>query len=163
MADKMTIWGVGWKFAWLSFVFAYSIAFLNNFFFPQLRFTVLNFPTALAIGVLLIGRGLIMLFSAGKLVRKAFREGRLETRGIYSVTRNPIYAAWIIYIIPGFVIISRYTLCLLIPFIMYLIFKSLIKSEDTYLEQKFGDEYRNYRKNVNELIPWKKKKPQEKA
>jgi len=36
---------------------------------------------------------------------------------------------------------------------MYAIFKVLIKKENDYLEQQFGDEYRAYRKKVRELFP----------
>ena len=36
---------------------------------------------------------------------------------------------------------------------MYLIFKKLIKAEELYLEEQFGEAYLKYKSEVNLLIP----------
>jgi protein-S-isoprenylcysteine O-methyltransferase Ste14 len=41
---------------------------------------------------------------------------------------------------------------LLTPWIAYAIFRRLIHRVDEYLEQRFGQAYRDYRRRVNEVI-----------
>jgi hypothetical protein len=78
----------------------------------------------------------------------------LATTGIFGVVRNPIYSAWIVFLIPGLVSLSRSWLLLLTPLVAYLVFKFRIRREDEYLEKRFGQAYRDYRRRVNEIIPW---------
>ncbi|HSM77430.1 MAG TPA: hypothetical protein VLT57_07390, partial [Bryobacteraceae bacterium] len=54
---------------------------------------------------------------------------------------------------PGLALLLRYWPMLLTPLVAYAIFKSLIHREDKYLEQRFGQPYRDYRRSVNEVIP----------
>lgn len=84
----------------------------------------------------------------------AFKKTELVTDGIFGIVRNPIYSAWIVFIIPGMVIYSRSWPALLTPLVAYLAFKVSIKQEEEYLEEHFGQAYREYRSMVNEIIPW---------
>ncbi len=72
---------------------------------------------------------------------------------IRSLVRHPIYSAWIVFIVPGLGLLSRSWPVLLTPLVAYAVFKLLIRREDEYLEQRFGDDYLRYRMQVNELIP----------
>jgi len=42
---------------------------------------------------------------------------------------------------------------LTVPMLMTLVFKKLIKVEELYLEEQFGEEYLKYKSEVNLLIP----------
>lgn len=153
MKNKMTIWGIGGTLAWTSVIFSVVIIFINRHLLPGWRFSHLPAVVVWGIGGLFILDGMVILFFSIRSITRAFRNDKLTMAGAYSVVRHPLYSAWIVFIVPGIVLISRYILCWLIPIFMYVVFKALIKKEDDYLEQKFGDEYRNYRKRVNELFP----------
>jgi protein-S-isoprenylcysteine O-methyltransferase Ste14 len=81
----------------------------------------------------------------------------LATAGLFGIVRNPMYAAWIVFIIPGLVLLTRSWPLLLTPLVAYTAFKLLIRRENEYLEKRFGEDYRKYRAEVNELFPWPRK------
>ena len=83
---------------------------------------------------------------------------KLATTGIFGLTRNPIYSAWIVFIIPGLVLLSRSWPLFLTPFVAFVVFKARIGREDEYLERHFGDEYRTYKVQVNEVVPFPRRK-----
>jgi len=153
MTKKMTIWGIGWTLVLTGVPFAVVIGYLNSRFLPNLRLSFLPQAAAWIAGGILILCGVAMLFMSAGAVRKAFREGMLVTSGVFSLIRNPIYCAWIVLILPGIVLISRSVLLWLVPALMYVVFKMLIKKEDGFLEERFGDEYRQYRAKTGELFP----------
>jgi protein-S-isoprenylcysteine O-methyltransferase Ste14 len=97
--------------------------------------------------------GIPMLFVAGKAATLAYNSDKLATTGIFGLTRNPIYSAWIVFIIPGLVLMSRSWPLYLTPLMAYMIFKARIGRENEYLERHFGDEYQTYKDQVNELVP----------
>ena len=74
--------------------------------------------------------------------------------GIFGLTRNPIYAAWIVFIIPGLAMFSRSWPMMLTPIVAFVTFKIWIRRENEYLEKRFGDAYREYRARANEFVPW---------
>ena len=84
----------------------------------------------------------------------AYNSDKLATAGLFGFVRNPMYAAWIVFIIPGLVLLTRSWPLLLTPLVAYSAFKLLIRRENAYLEKRFGDAYRRYRVEVNELFPW---------
>lgn len=106
--------------------------------------------------------GIPMLIVAGRAAALAYRSDTLATTGIFGVVRNPIYSAWIVFIIPGLVLFSRSWPLFLTPVIAYIIFKVRIGREHEYLEKRFGEEYRTYKTQVNELVPFPKVKTESK-
>lgn len=72
--------------------------------------------------------------------------------GIFSHTRNPIYLG-VIFLLPalGFIINSIWLILAIIP-VYYLIHFLLILPEEKYLEDRFGDEYRDYADRVRRWI-----------
>jgi protein-S-isoprenylcysteine O-methyltransferase Ste14 len=67
--------------------------------------------------------------------------------------RHPVYAVWILLIAPGLLLITGVLFLSALPFIMYAFFRQLIVDEDRYLEQKFGQDFLDYKKRVNSVIP----------
>jgi protein-S-isoprenylcysteine O-methyltransferase Ste14 len=158
MSSEMTRWGVGPKFTLISIIYAIVIFLLHLVWFPSLTFVILGREVNLVIGMILIIVGLLIFLIPVFTIDKYFFEGKLCTIGIYSFIRHPIYGAWIVFIVPGIVIISGSLLGISIPIFMYAIFKILIPKEEAYLEKKFGEEYLEYKKKVNALFPtiWRK-------
>ena len=76
----------------------------------------------------------------------------LVTSGPYRFTRNPIYLGFfLIYL--GFTLLAG-TLWGLIasPFLIWTITHAVIHAEEIYLEDKFGDTYKEYRSRVRQWI-----------
>jgi protein-S-isoprenylcysteine O-methyltransferase Ste14 len=110
-----------------------------------------------ATGGLLLAIGLPMLAVGVRAMTLAFRSDQLATTGVFGLVRNPIYSAWIVFIIPGIVLLSRSWPLLLTPVVAYLAFKTVIRRETEYLDKRFGEAYRTYESCVNELFPWPKR------
>jgi protein-S-isoprenylcysteine O-methyltransferase Ste14 len=105
------------------------------------------------LGILLLIIGVPIYLISGLTIHKYFHDGQLATKGIYAYFRHPIYGSWIVFIVPGIVLLINSLIGLTVPVFMYGIFKILIREEDQYLEEKFGEEYLEYRKRVGEVFP----------
>jgi protein-S-isoprenylcysteine O-methyltransferase Ste14 len=76
----------------------------------------------------------------------------LETRGIYSVSRNPMYVSlFLLYAGIGIVKGNWWTL-MLFPVLYIIVYVYIIKREESYLERAFGQDYVDYRKRVRRWI-----------
>ena len=73
--------------------------------------------------------------------------------GAFALVRHPVYAAWIVFLLPGLGLLSRSWLLLVTPLVAYAVFKTLIAKEDDYLTERFGQPYLDYRARVREIIP----------
>ena len=104
------------------------------------------------VGLALIG--LYFWISSARRVRRAFPSGRLETGGVYRLSRNPMYAAFIVFLVPGMACIVNDLLLLLISAAMGIGFKMRIPKEEEFLLGKYGDAYRQYVRKVAQLIPF---------
>ncbi len=76
----------------------------------------------------------------------------LQTNGIYSVTRNPMYVGvLLLYLSLAFIFANWWTI-LLIPVLIILITYLLIQPEERYLMRAFGNSYSDYKKRVRRWI-----------
>lgn len=77
----------------------------------------------------------------------------LVTNGIFAHCRNPLYLGNIL-IVSGLGVVSDSAVFYFIgiPFFV-LTYMAIIKAEENYLSGKFGEEYREYCRTVNSLIP----------
>lgn len=72
----------------------------------------------------------------------------LATEGVFSVSRNPIYLAFLI-ILTGVALLFRSAgILLAVPVVAILLYALVIRSEEAYLAERFGAEYEAYRKKV---------------
>jgi protein-S-isoprenylcysteine O-methyltransferase Ste14 len=72
--------------------------------------------------------------------------------GPYRWTRNPMYLAMLLVYIGTALLFDVFWALVLIPLIMFLVVRLVIRREERYLETKFGDEYRQYRTRVRRWI-----------
>jgi protein-S-isoprenylcysteine O-methyltransferase Ste14 len=98
--------------------------------------------------------GLWFWVDAAILVARSYRRHKLAKEGVYRYSRNPMYAAFIVFLIPAISFISGDLLILSVSVVMFLAFKALIRKEEAYLKREFGDEYEHYAKRVAQLIPF---------
>ncbi len=85
--------------------------------------------------------------------KKEITAGKLIKTGIYKICRNPLYASFVCFIVPGLMLLTNSWIFLTVPIFMYFVFKLLIKAEERYLENTFGQEYLDYKKETNAIIP----------
>jgi len=154
MSKKITAWGVGPKlakiiFSYLAFTIIIQIIRPDIFTITQISYLAL-----IILGAILIIVGLIIWALGAKVIDKAFNEGRLLTNGVYAIVRNPMYSGLIVFISTGLALCFRSWLMLTVPIVAYIVFKLCIKDEDKYLEEKFGQEFLNYKSKVNAIIPF---------
>ncbi len=147
----MSFWGVGPIYAVFN-VFIIGLGIWFTFLYSEVfrfRFVPILFYI---VGTVSILWGLYLWISAGKLVDKCILKGVLATKGVYGMVRNPIYSGALFVIIGICLIFESWLLLICIPF-SYLILRILLKKEDSVLFEAFGDEYIQYKKEVNSVLP----------
>jgi len=152
MKIQMTSLGIGLRFAVISSSYTAIILTLHFLWLPHLTIPL---PHVLAeiFGILLLIIGIPIYLISGLTIHKYFNQGKLATKGIYAYFRHPIYGSWIVFIMPGIVLLLNSLIGLTIPIFMYVVFKISIVKEDRYLEEKFGEEFLKYKKKVGEIFP----------
>lgn len=154
MTREVSRWGVGPSIMLSAGGYA-AVAGIATWLWPRICLvTAVPSLVFLTAGIVLLIVGIPMLMVAGKAATLAYNSDKLATTGIFSLTRNPIYSAWIVFIIPGLVLMARSWPVFLTPIVAYGVFKARIGRENGYLAKRFGDDYRAYKGRVNELIPW---------
>lgn len=109
-----------------------------------------------ALGIFLIIAGVFLWIYAVifQKINIKIGEGKLLTTGVYSIVRNPVYSAFT-FIFTGILLFRCNIYLLIFPIIFYIYLSLLIKNtEEKWLEDKFGEEYINYKNKVNRIIPW---------
>ena len=114
-------------------------------------------PLSLIVGSIIAVAGiLIRAWSAGHIRKYE----KLAVTGPYSFTRNPLYLGSF-FLAAGFAVAAGVWWLTVIVAVLYLsIYFPVMNVEADVLEQRLGEEYRDYAKNVPLLIPrltpWKK-------
>ncbi len=76
----------------------------------------------------------------------------LQFRGIYGLTRNPMYFGLLLLYVGIGIVKGNWWTIMLIPVLIVLVHVLVIKKEEAYLERAFGQDYINYRKQVRRWI-----------
>jgi protein-S-isoprenylcysteine O-methyltransferase Ste14 len=154
MSTKMTFGGIGPKLALITLPYI-VLAVLVIQRDPQfLKLHINNSAWIEVTGYALIGTGLLFYIATIVVFLTDFKKGLLVTRGTFGLCRNPIYASFIVFFIPGLALVFQSGIILSIALVLYLNFKISIHGEDKVLEREFGGAYTDYRKSVNEIVPF---------
>jgi len=95
--------------------------------------------------------GLVYIVRGGR--NRTIYADNLVTKGIYSICRNPMYLGNILLLL-GFGLFANSLWFMVIFFPLFVLFYvAIIKAEEAFLLEKFGDEFRSYKKSVSALIP----------
>jgi protein-S-isoprenylcysteine O-methyltransferase Ste14 len=99
-------------------------------------------------GVLLAATGRRVLMRLGTNVSPSHSTTALATDGVFGWTRNPLYNGGTLVMLGiALVFAVDWLLLLILPSLLILHF-GVVRREEQYLEQKFGDRYRLYRQRV---------------
>jgi protein-S-isoprenylcysteine O-methyltransferase Ste14 len=130
-------------------VMAYDIGFKLYF----LEYYLFNF-----FGILFTIIGFVMMVMAHQQMGEAWRmgidEGQktiLVSRGLYSISRNPIYVALLLQAF-GLVLLLKSIIALVLLFILILNVRGIISQEELFLERHFGISYKKYKELVRRYV-----------
>lgn len=116
-----------------------------------------QFRTPVGIAVIALGVGLaaaaVRRFrSAGTSLQPWEPSTTLMTDGPFRFSRNPVYVAYtLVYLGVGSWMNSLWPL-LLLPLVLWLMHRLVISREESYLEARFGEAYRDYSHRVRRWL-----------
>jgi len=144
----MKITGAAPKIAIPTFLFMLITVVIDYLTRPLFKITMNNYSVLIIVGIIMILTGALMVLSTGRKLLKSFNSEKLMTDGLYRIFRNPMYAAYLIFVIPGMCLLFNSWLVLTTVIINFICLKIFIKGEHRYLEEKFGEEYKKYLETV---------------
>lgn len=102
------------------------------------------------IGLVIFGFGVLLcLVSVINFAKPA--ENDMNLRGLYRISRNPMYVAYFIYFL-GCVVLTQSLLLFAILIVFQISAHWIILSEERWCIKKFGDEYKNYMDKIRRYI-----------
>jgi protein-S-isoprenylcysteine O-methyltransferase Ste14 len=102
-------------------------------------------------GVLLVILGAATFLCAIIHFALKFPSGKLITNGVFGLSRNPIYASWMVMLLPGLSLLLNNWFFMAAAVTMYGAFQYLIVKEEQTLAEVFGKEYEDYRIRVGQI------------
>ena len=120
--------------------------------------SVLKIPS-LIIGIALIVYGASLWYGAVFCAKidDGIMNNKLVTTGVYGIVRNPIYSAFMFFCTGALLISGNVFFYPLFFFYWGFMTILVVNTEEKWLEEVCGDEYREYKRKVNRCIPWKKR------
>lgn len=76
----------------------------------------------------------------------------LQTSGIYAISRNPMYVSLLLLYLGFTCIIGNWWNIILAPILVLVVQEYIIKREERYLDQRFGQAFKNYKLRVRRWI-----------
>ena len=163
MRKIMSLLGIGPKLVLFTLLYSFLLETEIEHYNFDSTLKIVPYNFLVIVGTLLIVVGVLFLIPSFIAINKLRKVDRLYSNGIYSVCRHPLYSSWIIFIVPGIILLLNSLILLTIPLVMYFIFRFLIKNEETFLLNKYGEQYRKYKNQVGLLFPmiWRYKNDKE--
>jgi protein-S-isoprenylcysteine O-methyltransferase Ste14 len=149
----MNRWGSGTALYRASLCYAKLAYFYDELLFAAVARPYVKYLPVQPLGTALLLLGLAVYAAAIMRLYASHDAGRLETGGIYALVRHPMYAAWVVCIIPGLSLLIGGVLVLTAPLFTVLIYRLSIRHEEAWLEARHGEAYRRYRARVGGVLP----------
>ncbi len=108
--------------------------------------------TAVTIGWIWLIAGISLFITALTQFIINFPKGKLITNGVYAFSRNPIYASWVVFILPATGIICNNWIFLAAALAMGIATSLLVRSEELQLLKVFGKQYALYKSKIGCII-----------
>ena len=148
MSKEMKIIGVAPLIAIPTFLYLGLTIIISYSAKGMFTITHEGYTTLAVFGVAMILIGALMVASCGRKLLKSFNKGILMKDGLYRIFRNPMYAAYMLFVVPGICLLFNSWLVLSTVVINSLLFFIFIRREHRYLQEKFGKEYEVYLQKV---------------
>jgi len=118
-----------------------------------------NFNVGLVVGWPLIVLAIVLMVWALQTFKKTGEDKNVRTAthsivtsGPFALTRNPMYLAMVILYFGLAIIINTLWPFLFLPIVLIVMYYGVILREEKYLENKFGEEYIDYKKRIRRWI-----------
>ena len=89
---------------------------------------------------------------AGTAVKPFDESTVLVTSGLFRYSRNPIYLGMLFILIGNGIYLGGLLPFFVIPMFFFIVQECFIKKEEPFLEEIFGEDYRNYKTKVRRWI-----------
>jgi protein-S-isoprenylcysteine O-methyltransferase Ste14 len=143
----MSVMGVGAKIAVPTLLYMTVAAVASRLFHPLFRITG-NYRSLRIVGIVMAAVGFSLNLVAAFQMLQAHRRERLAERGLYRLFRDPMYIMQIFITLPGLFLLFNSWLVLAGVIPAYGAYRVFVREEHRYLEDKFGEEYAAYLKDV---------------
>ncbi|MBT5186739.1 MAG: isoprenylcysteine carboxylmethyltransferase family protein [Kordiimonadaceae bacterium] len=111
------------------------------------------------IAIVSMSVGIMIFFIAAKTFRKNKQSPsvhatpvKIYTGGMFAHSRNPIYLSANLFLFSAALYFENAWMLLMLLPIIYIMTNLVIKKEEAYLEEKFGQEYLDYKEKVRRWI-----------
>lgn len=105
-----------------------------------------------ALGVLLSGAGLYEFFRAKTTIIPHHPASRLVTTGAYRFSRNPMYGGLTLVYFGIAMVMGTLWPVVVLPVVLWTLYRMVVRREEAYLSQKFGEAYESYRQRVRRWL-----------
>jgi protein-S-isoprenylcysteine O-methyltransferase Ste14 len=153
-ATRRSFFGVGPRVVLTTVCSGVVLAVISSFWPSAFAIPFVSAVVCEAAGAALLVCGVALYGVALRAVRRAYKQERLITTGVYGVVRHPAYAAWIDLIIPGVALLTCSWLVLGASVAGYAVLRSRLDKEEEPLVAEFGQAYEEYRRRVPAVVPW---------
>jgi len=148
MKKKMSVMGVGHKAGTIVGGYLALAVVLSNRFYPLFRLTGAADGPLFTAGIALALVGFSLnLVAAGQMLR-AHKSDTLATTGLYRIFLYPMYFFQVCLTIPGVALLFNSWLVLTTVLVGIAAVKLFVPEENHYLENRYGDAYQAYRRQV---------------
>ena len=124
---------------------------LDKVFFYSTAATIIGSISIVA-GMFFNFPSLLQFFKTKNTVVTIKPANSLQTTGIYSVTRNPMYISLLLFYTGLAFMIGNWWNFILLPLLFIVVQEYIIKREEQYLERRFGQEYLDYKSRVRRWV-----------
>jgi protein-S-isoprenylcysteine O-methyltransferase Ste14 len=145
---------------WLYEVFAFAWPLPWHLVPDSLGVVILDNAPARALGALLVVAGLALFVLALAAFGDGWRvgidterPGGLVTRGVFRISRNPIFVFMNAYAVGTFLLTGRLVF-LIFALLSIAAMHAQIRREEAFLEDAYGDAYRKYRAATPRYLLW---------
>ncbi|NJK31214.1 MAG: hypothetical protein HC927_01695 [Deltaproteobacteria bacterium] len=105
------------------------------------------------VGALLTGLGVLGYLWSGVEIVRSFRAKQLVTTGSFGLCRHPLYASWILLLLPGLALLSGNLLFVVADLMLIVGYLRFIGGEEQQLIDEFGEAYRSYAARRFGILP----------
>jgi protein-S-isoprenylcysteine O-methyltransferase Ste14 len=156
--EKMKWTGVGPKILLPALITLALTIFFSAFFKGTFRFGFVPHNAAIIAGIAVLAVFVVSYLITARTLMNAINNIKMVTTGPYYLCRNPLYACFMLLLIPGLALVLDSWLILATSLCMYIVFRMKINSEYKMMEQYFGDAWKDYYSRTPELFPFPYKK-----
>ena len=156
MEGHLSVTGIGPVYvATISVMTLVSVILSTGSHVPFVGYGVLDIPMKV-LGAAMVLFGVWMWYSTvikGR-ISSEIEQNHLVTDGMYACVRNPIYSAFTIAEWGILMIFGNALLLFAVPLYWALMTVMLVRTEERWLADLYGDEYTEYCRKVNRCMPW---------